>query len=529
MGVVLRGVAKRFGDHQLFEEVSFELNAGEKVALTGRNGGGKSTLLRLMAGLERPDAGSVSASGRPALLAQHANLGGGTLLESVTPAELLDANRTLEAAQERLNDPTPGHLTAFSGAEERYRTLGGYDFEARASAVLAGLNLRPEASTHALSGGQQRRAMLAALLLSPADLLLLDEPTNHLDAESLTWLEGWLRSAAAGVLIVSHDRAFLDATVTRVAELERGRLHVYPGDYTGAMALKAELRAAQERQHEAGERKRRALEGEMRGLRSKGESAGKFNHKRAGNTNLMAAKGKAENASGTYASRAKALEKRLERMEVVEKPYQDLTRVEVPLGEVPSGPNEVLTVENLTLERGGRTLFDKLSLTLRRGEKLALTGPNGGGKSSLIAAILGRLPYTGSVTFGHGLTHYWAGQHGEELAGFATLEDALRDANGALRTQELYNLLAQLGLPPRPDFPLSSLSGGQRTRLTLARLAVTRAPLLILDEPTNHLDIQAIEALETLLADFPGTLLFASHDRRLIERMATGRLEVVGL
>ena len=529
MGIVLRGVARRFGDRQIFEEVSFELNAGEKVALTGRNGGGKSTLLRLMAGFERPDAGSVQASGRPALLAQHANLKEGTLLESVTPAELLDAGRALEAAQEKLNDPTPEHLAAFSGAEERYRLLGGYDFGARASAVLAGLSLRPDARTDALSGGQQRRAMLAALLLSPADLLLLDEPTNHLDLESLAWLEGWLRDTDAGVLIVSHDRAFLDATVTKVAELERGKLHIYPGNYTGAMAIKAELRAAQGRQHEAQERKRAALESEMRGLRSRGESAGKFNHKRAGNTTLMAAKNKAESASGTYARRAKALEKRLEQMEVVEKPYQDLTRVEVPLEGVPSGPGEVLTVENLTLERGGRMLFSDLSLTLRRGEKLALVGPNGGGKSSLIAAILGRLPHAGRVTFGHGLTVYWAGQHAEELASFTTLEEAVRDANGALKTQELYALLAQLGLPPRPDFPLSDLSGGQRTRLTLARLAVTRAMLLILDEPTNHLDIQAIEALETLLAGFPGTLLFASHDRRLVERVATGRLEVGGL
>lgn len=531
MGIVLHGisvhrVAKRFGDHNVFEEVSLGLSAGEKVALVGANGSGKSTLLRLMAGVERPDAGSVHRSGRLALLGQHAELPEGTVLRAVTPAELLAARTALEEAQGRLTDPTPAHLEAFSLAEEHYRVLGGYDFEARAAAVLAGLNLRGDMSTAELSGGQARRAMLAALLLSPAEVLLLDEPTNHLDADSLAWLEGWLRASGAALLVATHDRAFLDATVTRVAELERGALHEYPGNYSGAMAVKRALREAQTRQHEAQERKRAALTEEMQRRQSKARSANAYNPGRAADGDKLLAKGKAQNAQNVNAARAKSLEKRLEQMRVVEKPFEDRTRLEVPLPKVSSGPADVLRAEGLSVTRGERTLFSDLSFTLRRGEKVALLGPNGSGKSSLIAAVLGQLPHQGRVTLGHGLSVYWAGQHGEELAGFGTLEEALRGAQPNLRRQDVYSLLAQLGLPPKPDLALSELSGGQRTRLTLARLAVTRAQFLMLDEPTNHLDLRAIEALETLLLEYPGTLLFASHDRRLVERVATRTLRL---
>ncbi|WP_157448868.1 ribosomal protection-like ABC-F family protein [Deinococcus peraridilitoris] len=524
-GVSVKRVAKQFGDHKVFEGVSLELSAGDKVALIGANGSGKSTLLRLMAGTERPDVGSVHTSGRVALLGQHAERVAGTVLEAVTPRELLTARAVLEKAQDRLTDPTSAHLEAFSLAEEHYRVLGGYDFEGRAAAVLAGLDLRAELSTAELSGGQGRRVMLAALLLSRAEVWLLDEPTNHLDTESLAWLEAWVRASPAATLVVSHDRAFLDATVTRVAELERGQLHEFRGNYSEAMAVKRTLREAQERQYEAQERKRTALTEEMQRRQSKARSANTYNPSRASDGDKLLAKGKAQNAQNVNASRAKALEKRLEQMCVLKKPYQERARVEVPLPGVPPGPSDVLRVERLGLTRGERVLFTDLSFTLRRGEKLALRGPNGSGKSSLIAALLGQLtPTTGSVVTGHGLSVYWAGQHGEELHGYRTQDEALRAAQPALRTQDLHHLLARLGLPPQPDFVLSGLSGGQHTRLSLARLAVTRASLLILDEPTNHLDLEAIGALEELLREYPGTVLFASHDRRLVEKVATGIL-----
>jgi ATP-binding cassette subfamily F protein 3 len=192
--------------------------------------------------------------------------------------------------------------------------------------------------------------------------------------------------------------------------------------------------------------------------------------------------------------------------------------LQVPLPEVPVGPVEVLRIEQLGLSRGGKALLVDFSLTLRRGEKLALLGENGSGKSSLIKAIAGRFePQAGSISLGAGLSVFHAGQHNEELQEFTTLADALHDAQATLRRQDLYSLLARLGLPPDPGFRVADLSGGQRTRLALARRAVTRASLLLLDEPTNHLDLRAIEALEELLCGYPGTVLLASHDRRLVE------------
>ncbi|WP_027482498.1 ribosomal protection-like ABC-F family protein [Deinococcus pimensis] len=522
MGIVLRSVAKTYGDQLIFSDVSFELHAGEKVGLVGRNGSGKSTLVRVLSGEEAPSAGSVHVTGTVGVLAQHApgtDLG---VLDAVTPPALLRAREALGHAEKLLRNPTPEHLARYGEAEEAFRVLGGYDFEARASAVLAGLDLRADARTVGLSGGQRRRVMLAALLLAPADVLLLDEPSNHLDADSVTWLEGWVRSAPSCVLVVSHDRAFLDATVTRVLELERGELHEYPGGYTGAMEVKRVLTEAQARHHEAYERRRGALDEEMRRRQSKARSASQYNHKRASDGDKLLAKGKAQNAQVVNASRAKAIERRLERLTVVEKPYEDHTRVDVPLPDVPTGPTDVLRVTDLSVDRGGVSPFAGLNLHVRRGEKVALVGPNGSGKSTLLAAVTGRVaPTTGTVTPGHGLTLYWAGQHGEELLAFRTVEEALRAAQPALRTQDLHHLLARLGLPTDPRAELGRLSGGERTRLTLARVAVTRASLLVLDEPTNHLDVRAIEALEDLLVAHPGTLVFSSHDRRLVERVAT--------
>jgi ATP-binding cassette subfamily F protein 3 len=426
-----------------------------------------------------------------------------------------------------LEEPTEENLERFADAEEQFRLLDGYGFMARAEAVLQGLQLNAAANTARLSGGQQRRVMLAAQLLAPGDLLLLDEPTNHLDAASLEWLEQWVTGNPATILLVSHDRAFLDATVTSVAELERGVLSVWPGNYSQALELKATARAAQQRLYDAQQRSKRALDSEISRLGSQARSAGKFNQRRAGNQALILAKAKAENVSRTLAKRAQALERRAAQTEEAGKPFDDRTVLQVPLPEVPTGPTEVLRIEDLTLQRGGRTLLQDFSLVLRRGEKLALLGPNGSGKSSLLQAILGQLqPQQGSITPGSGLSVFHSSQHGAELQAYVTLGNAILDAQPELRRQDLFSLLAQLGLPADPGFLVADLSGGQLTRLALARLAVTRASLLLLDEPTNHLDLRMVEALESTLVSYPGTILFASHDRRLVQAVATRRLNL---
>lgn len=531
MSLSLRAVAKSYGGNTVLSNVSLEVGRGQKVALIGPNGGGKSTLLRLAAGLEQPDAGSVRVEGRVAFLEQSTADPGEDAIAVVTPPALREAAAELRAAQAGLSDPTPEALEQHAAAEERFRSLGGYELEARAEAVLAGLGLRGGSTRTAgrasdLSGGEARRLQLARQLLTPADVYLLDEPTNHLDAAGLAWLERWIRGSPATMLIVSHDRAFLDATVTAVAELERGEVEVWPGSYSQALAVKATEREAQLRQHEAQASVRRRLEQEAARMASQGRSADKFDHGRAGNQALILAKAKAENVSRTLARRSKALERRLEQMAVTPKPFEDEGLPEIPLPETPPGPTDVLRLQGVDVTRGSTVLVRGLDLVLRRGEKLALTGPNGSGKSSLLAVALGELaPTGGSVALG--VEPFVLSQHGAELGAFATTGDALRSAQPAMRRQDLHHLLARMGLPPEPATPVTTLSGGQRTRLALARLTVTRSPLLVLDEPTNHLDVRMVEALEKLLREYRGAVLLASHDRRLVTAVA-GRTLVLG-
>ncbi len=521
------GVARVYGDRTIFDDVNVELGAGDRLALIGENGSGKSTLLRLLAGLDAPDAGTVIRAGRVAWLAQHADLPASTVLEAVTPPELHGAAAALAAATDALGNGSDAALDAFAQAEEIYRLAGGYEFEGRAAAVLAGLDLPADLGVGALSGGQMRRVMLARLLLAPADVFLLDEPTNHLDLGGAQWLEGWIRASGAAFVLASHDRAFLDAVATGTAELERGRLSVYPGAYSAAMDLKTTLREAQERDYAAYRRKRAALDEEMRRQASMGGV--KENRRRATDSDKFRSTFKAERNQQVFASRARAMQKQIDRLDAhaVDKPFQDRRLVRLDLPPSPPGPAEVLTVRDLGVVRGDRAVLDGVNLHVRRGDRIALVGPNGGGKSTLLRALLGELPHGGEVRWGPGLTRYVAGQHGEELRGLETVGDALLHANASLSPHQLHEVAAQVGLPG-PGFALSGLSGGQRTRLSLARLNVTRAQVLVLDEPTNHLDIRMIEALEALLLGFAGTVMLASHDRSLIGRAATRRWEVQG-
>ncbi|AWN22630.1 ABC transporter ATP-binding protein [Deinococcus irradiatisoli] len=521
----LHHVARIYGDQLVFEDVSLELRPHDRLALIGANGSGKTTLLRLLAGLDTPDAGQVEVSSA-AYLPQHAPNVCGTVLQAVTPPELQAAFQVLSEASAHLVTPTPQVLGAFSAAEDTYRALGGYDFETRAAAVLGGLDLDAHADVQRLSGGQARRVLLARLLLSPAELYLLDEPTNHLDEASLRWLESWIAGSRAAFVLASHDRAFLDAVSTRTAELERGELTVYPGAYSAAMELKATLREAQGREYAAFKRKRAALEEEQRRQASKGRV--EENRNRARDNDKFLSSHKAGRAQQIFSSRARAMQKQIERLDAqaTDKPFEDRRILTLELPAAPTGPAEVLTVRDLAVCRNGAAVLGGVNLDLRRGDKVALTGPNGAGKSSLLLALLGRLPHRGTVRLGAGLSVYFAGQTSQELADLPTLKDALLDANPQLTLHQLYEIAAQVGLPPDPAFRVADLSGGQRTRLTLARLGVTRAGLLILDEPTNHLDVRAIEALEGLLQAFPGTVLLATHDRRLRERVATRVWEV---
>ncbi|MPY67947.1 ABC-F family ATP-binding cassette domain-containing protein [Deinococcus sp. SDU3-2] len=510
-----------FGDQPLYRGVNLELHPGERAALLGRNGSGKTTLLRVLAGTLVPTSGHVTRSGRLAFLPQLTDLPDVPLLDAVRPDALGATLHHLRAAEAALVHPTPEVLNTYGAAEEAYRLLGGYDFEQRAAEVLDELALNPVWLTGQLSGGQRRRTLLARLLLTPADTYLLDEPTNHLDWPSLEWLEGWVQASPAAFLIVSHDRAFLDATVTRCAELERGELREYPGNYTEAMEVKRDLREARERQYHAHQRKAQALEQERVNVQQRAASTDRYNHRRKKPGNKKFAKMRAQDVARTLARRAKALERRLDRMNAPRRLLTDPNLVRVGLREAAHGPNDILSLSGVDLEVGGRLLVQGLTAHVRRGEKIAVVGPNGSGKSTLLRALLGRVqPSRGELRRAE-LAVQWSGQHGEELAAFGTQQEALLAVDERLTPQRMYEVLARLGLPRSLDHRVGDLSGGQRTRLSLARLSLTAAQLLILDEPTNHLDHAAIESLQGVLQAFTGTLIFASHDRQLVEEVAS--------
>lgn len=521
MSLTATGVTKSFGTHQLLDDINLVIPRGQKVALIGRNGSGKSTLLRILAGLLPPDNGSVALTGTLTLLEQHETDLAGPVLEAITPAELCEAQARLGKAEARLTEPTPAALDAYAAAEEQFRQLGGYDFTARAHSVLSGLGLKPDQSAERLSGGEQRRVLFARLLLSTADVLLLDEPTNHLDVQAREWLEDWLRTSPATILFASHDRVFLDRLAERVLELERGALNDWPGNYTQAMELKATGLAATKRAWRAQERKKTQLREEAQVLASRARSADRFNRSRASGQALIIAKAKGENVSRTLAGRQKSLQRRLERMTTVDRPFEEDLTVDIPLPDVPTGAEEVLVASNVTITRGERVVLRDVNVHVQRGEKIAVVGRNGTGKSTLLQALTGVLPFQGEVTLGHGVTLFTAWQDRADLDGFTTVGEAVLAAQPRLRRQDLFHLLGRLGLPGDPGHLVRNLSGGQRSRLSLARLSVTRAQLLVLDEPTNDLDLQAITALEELLQDYPGTVLFSSHDRRLVERVAS--------
>lgn len=524
MSLFLRAAHKRYADTLIFEDATLEVQRGQRVALLGRNGSGKTTLLKILAGLETLDAGQCTIYGRVAYLAQRQNLQAGLLRDIVLPESLQQLKAQLTLAAQNLEQPSPLALEQYAQAEEEFRVAGGYDLQIRAEEILAGLGLEGSDSSLALSGGQERRALLARLLIYPADYYLLDEPTNHLDVQSLGWLEDWINSQEAGFLIVSHDREFLDNTVQRCYELERHQIHEYYGNFSQAMALKKALRANQLEAFVNHQRKVKQLQLERQTAIAQASRSESKN--RMGNRDAFTASHLANRASHKQGKRALALEKRLEHIGELEKPFEEQFLTKIQLGHLPVGPNEVLKLEAVTVQRGQKVILENIHLFIRRGERIALTGANGTGKSTLLKAILGQLEHTGRITLGQNLSLYWAAQNTEELGAYDTLESAIFAANPNVQTKDMYALLASLGLPKEPTRAVSTLSGGQRTRLTLARLAVTRANFLVLDEPTNNLDTDAIQALEKLLLEYTGTVLFASHDRRLLTRVATRTIRV---
>ena len=500
MSLRLIDVGFDVADRRLFDHVHLTIAARERVAMVGDNGAGKTTLLRVAAGVSPPSRGRVHRDG------------GAHLLEQVDLADV----------------PSRASVVEQVAAERSEPRRGAFD------AALREAGLDPGAPAAALSGGERQRARLAALLAAPATILCLDEPTNHLDTEGIAWLLDRLHASPATLLVVDHDRAFLDAVAERTAFLAHGALRVYAGGYHEAAAALAADDEAQRRRHDAQSARHRKLRSAADRQRSLGRSAGAFDHRRADGQATMFVKNRAAAVSRTHARASGAMRARLERETPEAKPFDDRRTLRFRAADAAPGPNEVLVARSLGVERGGRTLVAGLDLALRRGERLVVEGPNGSGKTTLLEVLTGRRPASaGTARHGVGLTLTYVAQADRapgpgDTTGAETVGDTLRAEREQLTDSEAWEVMASVGAPCAPERAVATLSGGERRRLELARVALTSAHCLVLDEPTLHLDVRAIEALQGLLLEFPGTVLLVCHDAALVASVATRRLTLAG-
>ncbi len=503
--ITLNGLSLAYGHLPLLNRVDFSLQAGERVGLVGRNGSGKSSLLKIIAGLERADDGQIQRQNglRVAYVPQEPELDPEA---SVFEAVSVGLQRVQELLQRYLAHESGCDLDAL---QTEIETLDGWNWEQRVAQTLSRLGLQADERVGSLSGGVRKRVALAQALVALPDLLLLDEPTNHLDLDAIGWLAELLRDFRGALLLISHDRDFLDRVCTRTVELDRGLLHSYDGAYSAFERLKAQ-RLAQEALLNA--RADKLLAQEEQWIRK-----------------------------GVEARRTRA-QARIERLQVLRAQHAQrraaVGQVRLDVNSGPGSGRLVAELEGVSKYFGDgperRCIIDNFSTTVLRGDKVGLIGPNGAGKTTLLKLILGQLaPDSGQVRSGSRIEVAYFDQMRDALDLNATLEDFISPGSewieiGTRRIHVRSYLGDFLFAPARARAPISALSGGERNRLLLARLFARPANVLVLDEPTNDLDIETLELLEQLLTEFDGTVFLVSHDRRFLDNVVTSTIVYEG-
>ncbi|MFD2614040.1 ABC-F family ATP-binding cassette domain-containing protein [Paenibacillus gansuensis] len=510
-------IQKSYGVKTVLTNISIQVQERERIGLVGVNGAGKSTFLKILAGEMSYDSGEMFKAKETKIgyLAQNSGLQSDrTIWDEMLHvfAPLLAVEQELRELEARMAEPEvladekeyDATLKRYAAKSDWFREQGGYEIQARIRGVLHGMgfgDFAPDTLIHTLSGGQKTRLALARILLQSPDLLMLDEPTNYLDIPTLTWLEGYLRSYPGAILVVSHDRYFLDALVGTIYEIERHQSKRYAGNYTRYMELKAaeyeiEMKMYEKQQDEI----------------SKLEDFVQKNIARASTT-----------------KRAQSRRKALEKMDRMDKPMGELKKAHFSFEVEQTTGRDVLSVQDLSVVfDGGRKLFEHVGFDLKRSDTVALIGPNGIGKSTLLKCLVGqREPFAGSIRWGANVK---IGYYDQEQTGLNPTNTVLEELWGAYPHLEEARIRTVLGnfLFSGEDVlkRISALSGGEKARVSLAKLMLLKANVLILDEPTNHLDLFSKEVLEASLMDFDGTLLFISHDRYFLNKMAERIVEL---
>ena len=509
-----QGISKSFGEKVILEDASFHIEEREKAALIGNNGAGKTTLLRIIMGEIHADAGQVvlAKDKRIGYLAQYQDVQGHlSVYEELlsTKQYIIDMEERLRAMEVQMKNASGEELdrlmNSYTRLTHEFELENGYAYKSELMGVLNGLGFTEEDFTKqvaTLSGGQKTRVALGKLLISKPDILLLDEPTNHLDMESIAWLETYLLNYPGAVFIVSHDRYFLDKVVTKVIEIDAGQVRMYAGNYSAYAEKKAQLRDAQYKAYLNQQREIKHQEAVIVKLKS-------FNREKS-------------------IKRAESREKMLNKVQRIDKPVEVQSQMRLSLEPRVVSGNDVLTVEDLAKSFPQQKLFSNISFQIKRGERVALIGNNGTGKTTMLKILNGLLDAdAGSFSLGAKVQIGYYDQEHHVLHAEKTIFEEISDTYPTLTETQIRNMLAAFLFTGDDVFKvISSLSGGERGRVSLAKLMLSEANFLILDEPTNHLDIASKEILEEALNSYTGTVLYVSHDRYFINQTATRILDL---